>query len=127
VPARTPTIGITHQSRRLWNTRGPPPGVERIEHVTLTETDVHGTATGALAVVALEDPIDPFERDAQRDALLRPARHELECRTYNPDEMTIVLATEVCLNLAAVAAWINRRRAVRVGVHSHETSPEMTL
>src|SRR6185503_5941646 len=84
----------------------PPPLVEHIEHVGLTEIDPDRTPARTLTVVALEVPIDTRVRHPDWDAAFGPARHQIEGRPRDTDQMTVVLATEVGLDLPAEFRYV---------------------
>src|ERR1044071_6482794 len=79
---------------RLRDTGRPAPLVEHVEHVGLAEVDANGPPPRTTAIVAFEIAVDAGARDLQRYALLRPARHEVERRTGDADQVPVVLATE---------------------------------
>ena len=54
----------------------------------------------------------PAKRDLQRHALLRPARHELERRPDDPDQVAVVLLAEVGFDLAAVIVYWFRSHTI---------------
>ena len=81
-----------------------PPLVEGVEHVGLAELHAHRPPARSLAVVALEVPVDAGPGHLQRDALVGPAHHPLERRPDDADQVTVVLAAQVRLDLAAVGA-----------------------
>ena len=80
----------------------PSPFIECVEHIRFTEIDAHRPPPRTLAVIALEISIDAAERDLQRDSLHRPTRHTVEGRSHDANQMTIVLAAQVRLDLPAV-------------------------
>ena len=92
---------------------GPAPLVERVEHVVFAVLDAQRTAPCALGVVAFERTVDAVAGDLERNALLRPATHELEGRPHDANQVPVVLARQVRLDGAAVLV----RR------HSQVTSP----
>src|SRR5262245_52593479 len=92
------------------------PFVEYIEHVGLAEIDPHWAAARPLRIVAFEVAIDPGEHDFQRDTGFGPPAHAVEGGTDDANEMSVVLAGEIRLDVAAVF----------VRVHNHSTSPPMT-
>src|SRR5438552_1395270 len=72
---------IRLKGSRCGDTDRATPLVEDVEHVGVAEVDLHRTAARALAVVALEIPIDPRICNFQRNAPFRPRRHEIERRS----------------------------------------------
>src|SRR5207247_6468326 len=83
---------------RLRNPCRPSPFVEHVEHVRLAEIDLHRPPPRTLRVVALEVPIDPFERDLERHTLRRPAGDQIERRTRDANQMPVVLPAEIGFN-----------------------------
>src|SRR5205085_10441636 len=83
------------------------PLVEQVEHVGVTEIDLHRPPPRALAVVTLEVPIDAGAGDLERHALLGPARHDLERRPDHANQMAVVLAAQIGLDLTAVSGGIH--------------------
>ena len=81
-----------------------------IEHIGIAEVDLHRPPARTLPVVAPEISIDALERDLERNALLRPARDEVERRAGHAHQMAVVLLTQVGLNLAAEVYWFRSTR-----------------
>src|SRR5688500_2886761 len=88
--------------RRTRHANCAAPLVEHVEDVGITEFDADRTASRPLGVVALEIAIDAPIRHLQRHTLGGPTADLTERRTDAPDKVTIVLATEVGLDLATV-------------------------
>src|SRR5512145_1733532 len=78
------------------------PFIEDIQDVGLAELDAHRAPTRPLRVVPIEIAIDAPHRDGQRHALRRPATHLFERRPDDANEVTVVLAAEIGLDLATV-------------------------
>ena len=68
---------------RNRHAHGPPPVVERIQHVGITEFDAHRPPPRPFPVVALEIPIDAGARHLQRNPARFPAGHDVERRPDN--------------------------------------------
>src|SRR5205085_8170624 len=68
---------------------------------------------GAFSIVALEIAIDAFARDLERNALLRPSRHDLEGRPRHTNQMAIVLPAEIGFDLAAEIYWLRSHTILR--------------
>src|SRR5262245_55516709 len=81
--------------RCLPDSNGAAPFIERIENIRFAKSDLDGTAPRTFCVVAIEVAIDAFARDLQRDTALRPFADLFERGSDDPDEMPVVLATEV--------------------------------
>jgi hypothetical protein len=58
-------------------------------------------------LIALQLPVDSLNHDLERHSGLGPATHALERRTHDADEMAIVPAAEIRLNLATIRARIS--------------------
>ena len=71
------------------------PLIEDVEDIRFAEVDLHRTSARALAIVAIEIAIDSSHGDLQRHAVRRPARHDLERWPDDPDQVAVVLATQV--------------------------------
>src|SRR5690606_20733750 len=80
----------------------PPPGIERVEDVSLAELDPQRTPAPAARVRALDAPVDPAEGDLERNTLGRPVADLLERRTDDPDQMTAVFLAQVGFDPPAV-------------------------
>src|SRR5262245_54578671 len=89
----------------------PAPFVEYVENVRLAEVDLHRAAPRTLAIVALEATIDAGPRDFERHSLHRPAGDEIERRTGDANQVPVILAAEIRLDLPAVLR--NPRSGIR--------------
>src|SRR5262245_17231361 len=92
----------TYAWRLKTDTHRPAPFVEYVENVRLAEVDLHRATPRTLAIVALEAAIDGGPRDFERHALHRPAGDEIERRTGDANQMPVILAAEIRLDLPAV-------------------------
>src|SRR6185295_13428316 len=92
---------------------GSPPLLQDVEDVRFAEVDLHRTAARPFAVIAFEAAVDPLIRDFKRDALLCPARDDLEGRTGHADEMTVVLLAEIGFDVVAEVYWFRSHTILR--------------
>lgn len=81
---------------------GPAPLVERVEHIGFAEVDLQGTPTSTLAMISLEAAIDSAERDSEGNALVSPARNQIERRPDYANQVTVILPAQVGFNVPAV-------------------------
>src|SRR5688572_5005325 len=102
-------VHLTGDQRRATDADRTPPVVERIQHIRLAELDPHRTASRSLRLVPLAAAIDAAERNLERDPAFSPRAHLFESRPDDPDQMALVLAAEVGLDLAAVRGRVVRR------------------
>lgn len=92
------TLGHPHRSTPL---------VEQLDYIGLAELDSEGTLASSLCVVPLKRAVDPSEHYPNRDLLLSPPIYQLERGTDDPNQVAVVLATEVRLDFATVSARIH--------------------
>ena len=93
------------QSSRSAEANRAFPLVEYVEDVGVAEIDLHRPAARAFAVVALEVAVDAREGDLDRDRLRRPAGHDLERWSDDPDQVAVVLSRQVGFDLPAVLVY----------------------
>src|SRR5690348_17858539 len=84
------------------HTHGAPPFVEHVQHVGLAELHLDGPAARTFRVIALEAAIDAPAGHLDWNAARRPAADLLEHRADNANQMAVVLAAQIRLDLAAV-------------------------
>jgi hypothetical protein len=83
----------------------PSPLVKDVEDVRLAEIDLDRPSAGASPVVPLEAAVDAGERHLERQAAGGPFRDEFERRPDHPDQVPVVLSTEVGLDFPAVVGY----------------------
>src|SRR5688572_2847018 len=91
------------------------PLVEHVHDIGLAELDPDRPSPRAFRVIPLEVAIDTTPRHVQRHAFRRPPAHLLERWSDDANEVTVVPATEIRLDLPAIVFYGN-----------HRTSPEIT-
>src|SRR5262245_13168090 len=96
--------------------QGAAPVVEDVEDVGLAELDADRPASRPFCVVAIEVPIDTALGNSQRNTSDGPAADLLERRSDDANEMAVIFAAQVRLDLPAIVFYA-----------SHRTSPDITL
>ena len=91
---------LTDHRRRL-NAHRSSPFIEEIENVGFAEINLHRTTTRSTTVVALEISVDSAERNLDRNALLGPARHQLEGWSDDANQVAVIFFAEIGFDLPA--------------------------
>src|SRR5688572_5084067 len=91
------------------------PLVEDVHHIRFAELNPDWPSSRTFRVIPVEVPVDAAHGDIQWHAFDRPAAHLLERGSDDANQVTVVLATEVGLDVPAVILYV-----------SHRTSPEIT-
>jgi hypothetical protein len=94
---------------RKMDSHSAAPLVERIEHIGFTKIDSDGPPAWALGVVTVEIPIDTMSDDLGWNASRGPARHKLESRADDANQVAVILPAEVRFDVAAVLIAIHEK------------------
>src|SRR5262245_27075002 len=124
----------TRLTRHTRHTNRSFPLVEHVKHVGLAELDAHRPPPRAFGVVTLEIPVDAAHRELQRNPARRPAADLFECRADDSNEMAIVFAAQIRLQLPTIVlctVFVTLGFGIwdlGFGIchHSQRTSPETT-
>src|SRR5215203_2143124 len=101
-------VVVRRSGSRQANTNGTTPCVERIQDVVFAEIDLHRPPSGAFGVVPHEVRVNALARNLEGNSLGSPSAYTLERRPHDPDEVPIVLPTEIRFDFATVLQRVHR-------------------
>ena len=98
--------GATPFERRYRSTDRPAPVVERIEDVRFAELDPRSRRRGPRASSRAQQRSMPWNATLRGTPATAPAGYELECRTNDANQVTVIPLAQVPLHLPGVLCGI---------------------